>query len=104
MYAETVGKNSSSTTADYAPYIQQLNDALTTASASLSTIKSTRAVVERQSETEIASLVAGIVSVSVLRQYHPFADVDTPVCFLGNRGDPRRNRGHVGYLEPPPRS
>jgi hypothetical protein len=63
MYAATIGQNSSATTEDYAPYMQQLNDALNTASSSLSAIKSTRAVVERQSDSDVANLVAGIVTV-----------------------------------------
>jgi hypothetical protein len=65
MNAATIGKNSSATTADYAPYMAQLNEALTTASSSLSTIKSTRAIVGRQSESEIATTVAGIITVRV---------------------------------------
>jgi hypothetical protein len=79
MHVATVGKNSSATTADYAPYMQQLNDALTTASSSLSTIKSTRAIVERQSETEIATTVAGVVSVRAAERRRLLSNANTPL-------------------------
>jgi hypothetical protein len=81
MYAATVGKNSSATTADYAPYMAQLNDALTTASSSLSTIKSTRALIGRQSETEIATTVASIVSVRTAEFRRVLSNANMPLSF-----------------------
>jgi hypothetical protein len=66
FYAATIGQNSSATTDDYAPYMQQLNDALNTASSSLATIQSKRAVVERQSDSDVATLVAGIITVRII--------------------------------------
>jgi hypothetical protein len=79
--AATVGKNSSATTADYAPYMAQLNDALTTASSSLSTIKSTRAIVGRQSQSEIATTVAGVVSVRAAELRRSLSNANTPLSF-----------------------
>jgi hypothetical protein len=69
-YAATTGQNPNATTDDFTASMADLSAALQTATASLSAIQPDSVTSKRQTESDVATLVADIVTVSGVLLVH----------------------------------